>query len=74
MLIYLNECIGYIGVYIAGDSKDAVREKAQMLLSSMMEYVVTPNSMFERLLPAFSHKNGKVREEVMTCLQNTLNK
>lgn len=56
-----------------GDSKDAVREKAQMLLSSMMEYVVTPNSMFERLIPAFSHKNGKVREEVMTCLQNTLN-
>ncbi|KAK8391267.1 hypothetical protein O3P69_017127 [Scylla paramamosain] len=56
-----------------GDSKDAVREKAQMLLSSMMENVVPPNSMFERLIPAFSHKNGKVREEVMNCLQNTLN-
>ncbi|XP_045128218.1 CLIP-associating protein 1-like isoform X8 [Portunus trituberculatus] len=56
-----------------GDSKDAVREKAQMLLSSMMENVVSPNSMFERLIPAFSHKNGKVREEVMNCLQNTLN-
>lgn len=55
-----------------GDSKDAVREKAQTLLSSMMDNVVTPNNMFERLIPAFSHKNGKVREEVMTCLQNTL--
>ncbi|KAK4293921.1 hypothetical protein Pmani_033410 [Petrolisthes manimaculis] len=56
-----------------GDSKDAVREKAQLLLSTLMENSITPNNMFERLLPAFSHKNGKVREEVMTCLQNTLN-
>ncbi|XP_042206467.1 CLIP-associating protein 1-A-like [Homarus americanus] len=55
-----------------GDSKDAVREKAQLLLSALMDHVLSPNSMFERLLPAFSHKNGKVREEAMTCLQNTL--
>ncbi|XP_069183085.1 CLIP-associating protein 1-B isoform X33 [Procambarus clarkii] len=55
-----------------GDSKDAVREKAQLLLSTLMDHVLSPNSMFDRLLPAFSHKNGKVREEVMTCLQNTL--
>nr|XP_053645033.1 CLIP-associating protein 1-like isoform X5 [Cherax quadricarinatus] len=55
-----------------GDSKDAVREKAQLLLSTLMDHVLSPNSMFDRLMPAFSHKNGKVREEVMTCLQNTL--
>ncbi|XP_071512319.1 CLIP-associating protein 1 isoform X10 [Panulirus ornatus] len=55
-----------------GDSKDAVREKAQLLISTLMDHVVTPNSMFERLMPAFSHKNGKVREEAMSCLQNTL--
>jgi len=59
--------------YRLGDGKDAVREKAQMLLSSMMDNVESPNAFFARLIPAFSHKNGKVREEVMTCLQNTLN-
>ncbi|XP_066957432.1 CLIP-associating protein 1 isoform X32 [Macrobrachium rosenbergii] len=56
-----------------GDSKDAVREKAQVLISALMVHVLSPNSMFERLIPAFAHKNGKVREEVMACLQNALN-
>ncbi|KAB7496078.1 CLIP-associating protein [Armadillidium nasatum] len=56
-----------------GDSKDAVREKAQLLLSTFMVSVVSPNLLLEKLIPAFSHKNGKVREEAMYCLQNTLN-
>lgn len=69
-------CYNSLNFYwtLPGDSKDAVREKAQTLLSSMMDNVLAPNNMFERLIPAFSHKNGKVREEVMTCLQNTLTK
>ena len=57
-----------------GDSKDSVREKAQTLLASLMEHVEQPNGLFQRLTPAFAHKNGKVREEIMLCLQSTLNK
>ena len=50
-----------------------VREKAQLLLLKMMERdVITPQALFEKLTPAFSHKNGKIREEVMNCLQTTL--
>ncbi|KAJ9591275.1 hypothetical protein L9F63_002178, partial [Diploptera punctata] len=55
------------------DSKEMVREKAQLLLLKMMERdVITPQTLFEKLTPAFSHKNGKIREEVMNCLQTTL--
>ncbi|KDR12058.1 CLIP-associating protein 1 [Zootermopsis nevadensis] len=56
-----------------GDSKEVVREKAQLLILKLMERdVITPSSLFEKLTPAFSHKNGKIREEVMNCLQTTL--
>ncbi|KAF4513926.1 UNVERIFIED_CONTAM: hypothetical protein B566_EDAN017943 [Ephemera danica] len=55
-----------------GDSKDLVREKAQVLITRMMDSAVPPQQMFDRLAPAFSHKNGKIREELMECLQRTL--
>ncbi|PSN38725.1 CLIP-associating protein [Blattella germanica] len=56
-----------------GDSKEMVREKAQLLLLKMMEReVMSPQALFDKLTPAFSHKNGKIREEVMNCLQITL--
>jgi len=56
-----------------GDSKEVVREKAQLLILKLMERdVITPQALFEKLTPAFSHKNGKIREEVMNCLQTTL--
>ncbi|XP_069703536.1 CLIP-associating protein 1 isoform X4 [Periplaneta americana] len=56
-----------------GDSKEMVREKSQLLILKLMERdVITPQALFEKLLPAFSHKNGKIREEVMNCLQTTL--
>ncbi|CAB3383705.1 Hypothetical predicted protein [Cloeon dipterum] len=55
-----------------GDSKDLVREKAQVLLNKMMDSVCTPQQLFDRLAPAFNHKNGKIREELMECLQRTL--
>jgi CLIP-associating protein 1/2 len=48
-----------------GDSKDAVREKAQLLILKLMEHDVITPSLFEKLTPAFSHKNGNIREEVM---------
>ncbi|XP_071448629.1 CLIP-associating protein 1 isoform X12 [Hetaerina americana] len=55
-----------------GDSKDQVREKSQHLILRVMDCVLTPQQTFDRLMPCFSHKNGKVREEAMLCLQNTL--
>lgn len=56
-----------------GDSKEVVRERAQLLILKLMERdVITPQALFEKLTPAFTHKNGKIREEVMNCLQTTL--
>ncbi|KAJ4439828.1 hypothetical protein ANN_07956, partial [Periplaneta americana] len=66
---FVNLCVHYV----AGDSKEMVREKSQLLILKLMERdVITPQALFEKLLPAFSHKNGKIREEVMNCLQTTL--
>lgn len=57
-----------------GDSKDTVREKAQLLILKLLERnVLTPQVLFEKLTPAFTHKNAKIREEVLRCLVNTLN-
>jgi len=39
-----------------------------------MKDVLEPQAVFEKMgQPAFQHKNGKVREEVLILLQNTLN-
>jgi CLIP-associating protein 1/2 len=58
---------------LIGDSKEVVREKAQLLILKLMDRdVTTPQALFEKLTPAFAHKNGKIREEVMSCLQTTL--
>lgn len=57
-----------------GDSKDTVREKAQLLLSKLMECkVLSPQSLLEKLIPCFKHKNAKVREEYLQTIVNTLN-
>ncbi|KAL3286277.1 hypothetical protein HHI36_000786 [Cryptolaemus montrouzieri] len=57
-----------------GDAKDTVREKAQLLLLKLLERnVLTPQSLLEKLTPGFTHKNAKIREEVLRCLVNTLN-
>lgn len=37
------------------------------------EDVLEPQVLFEKNISAFSHKNGKVREEMLILLQNTLN-
>ena len=49
-----------------------MRDKAHILLIMLMLHTVTPQLMFEKLTPAFSHKLAKVREEVMVLLQNAL--
>ncbi|XP_014258947.1 CLIP-associating protein 1-A isoform X3 [Cimex lectularius] len=57
-----------------GDSKELIRDRCQLLLSQLMDVgVITPQSLFDRLHPAFSHKNSYVRDEIMKCLNNTLN-
>ncbi|XP_071101288.1 CLIP-associating protein 1-like isoform X14 [Haliotis cracherodii] len=57
-----------------GDSKDQVREKAQDLLLKLMMPASSPQYVFERLTGAFSHKLWHVREGVLVCLQNTINR
>ncbi|XP_067612657.1 CLIP-associating protein [Eurosta solidaginis] len=58
-----------------GDSKDTVREKAQLLLQILMEYkVLAPQTTIDKLAAScFKHKNSKVREEFLQTIVNTLN-
>lgn len=57
-----------------GDSRDTVREKAQLLLQKLMECrVVLPQQLLEKLTTCFKHKNAKVREEFLATIDNTLN-
>ncbi|XP_076310026.1 CLIP-associating protein 1-B-like isoform X5 [Tachypleus tridentatus] len=55
-----------------GDSKDQVREQAKEFLLKLMSDVSSPQHMFEKLMSVFNHKNWKVREEILICLQDTL--
>ena len=69
---YVNTVIG-VTVDRLGDTKEVVREKASFALSKLIEEeVLEPQAAFEKM-SAFGHKNGKVREEVLVLLQNTLN-
>lgn len=57
-----------------GDSRDTVREKAQLLLHKLLESrVLTPQLLLDKLTPCFKHKNSKVREEFLQTIVNTLN-
>lgn len=57
-----------------GDSHDTVREKAQLLLHKLMECrVVVPQQLLDKLTTCFKHKNGKIREEFLQTIVNTLN-
>uniref|UniRef100_A0A1Q3FXH6 Putative microtubule associated-protein orbit n=1 Tax=Culex tarsalis TaxID=7177 RepID=A0A1Q3FXH6_CULTA len=57
-----------------GDSRDTVREKAQLLLHKLMECrVVAPQSLLDKLTVCFKHKNAKVREEFLQTIVNALN-
>ncbi|XP_031832784.2 CLIP-associating protein isoform X4 [Nomia melanderi] len=57
-----------------GDSKDVTREKAQLVLLKIMEKgCMSPQQLLDRLRPAFTHKNAKLREEALILLTTTLN-
>merc|ERR1719509_332998 len=69
---YLNTVLSTV-VDRLGDTRETVREKANIALCKLMDATISPQPLFEKIRGAFSHKNGKVREEVMLLLQNTLN-
>uniref|UniRef100_W4VRQ5 Putative microtubule associated-protein orbit n=1 Tax=Corethrella appendiculata TaxID=1370023 RepID=W4VRQ5_9DIPT len=57
-----------------GDSRDTVREKAQLLLHKLMESrVLQPQTLLDKLTVCFKHKNAKVREEFLQTIVNALN-
>ncbi|XP_033225325.1 CLIP-associating protein 1-A isoform X3 [Belonocnema kinseyi] len=57
-----------------GDSKDQTREKAQLVILKILEKgSMTPQQLVDRLQPAFSHKNAKLREDAMILLTTALN-
>ena len=51
-----------------------MRAEAGALLALLMARVVPPNALWTRLSHAFTHKNHRVREELMACLVDTLTK
>ncbi|XP_077561916.1 CLIP-associating protein 1-B-like isoform X5 [Haemaphysalis longicornis] len=55
-----------------GDSKDSVRDQAKNFTMKLMT-VSSPQHMLEKMMPAFGHKNFRIREEVLLCLQDTIN-
>ena len=70
---YLNTTLG-AAVDRLGDTRETVREKAHYLITKLMEEeVIEPQPLFEKMQSAFTHKNGKVREEILILMQNTLN-
>ena len=70
---YINTVLG-AALDRLGDTRETVRDKAHHLITYLMEQdVIEPQPLFEKMQGAFSHKNGKVREEILILLQNTLN-
>jgi len=71
---YINTVLGP-AVDRLGDTRETVRDKAHHLITTLMEQeVIEPQALFEKMQnQAFSHKNGKVREEILILMQNTLN-
>jgi CLIP-associating protein 1/2 len=69
---YVNTVLG-AAIDRLGDTRETVREKAHYLICKLMEEeVIDPQPLFEKMQGAFTHKNGKVREEVLMLIQNTL--
>lgn len=64
----LSSCVDRLG-----DTREVVREKANIALCKLMDATIAPQPLFEKIQSAFTHKNSRVREEVLLLLQNTLN-
>ncbi|XP_071744943.1 CLIP-associating protein 1-A isoform X14 [Lepeophtheirus salmonis] len=70
--LYINTLIGPATDRL-GDSRESVREKSALLFVKLMEETVEPQILLEKLTGAYTHKNGKVREEILNLLISTLN-
>ncbi|KAH9383109.1 hypothetical protein HPB48_023844 [Haemaphysalis longicornis] len=53
-------------------SNSKVRDQAKNFTMKLMT-VSSPQHMLEKMMPAFGHKNFRIREEVLLCLQDTIN-
>lgn len=52
-----------------------MREKAQTFIIRLLHHqVLQPQQLCDKLSECFQHKNAKVREEVLNCVVNVLNK
>jgi len=69
---YLNTILSSV-LDRLGDTREVVREKANIALCKLMDATIAPQPLFEKITSAFTHKNSRVREEVLLLLQNTLN-
>jgi CLIP-associating protein 1/2 len=69
---YLNVVLAAV-IDRLGDARETVREKANAVLVKVMDEVVEPQQLFDKLVHSFSHKNGKVREELLLLTRFTLN-
>jgi len=69
---YLNTILASV-LDRLGDTRESVREKANIALCKLMDATIAPQPLFEKIQSAFQHKNSRVREEVLLLLQNTLN-
>lgn len=57
-----------------GDTKEQVRDACLDLLQVLMDSVSTPQSIFDNMEPAFTHKNWRVKQGAVMCFEQTLNK
>ncbi|XP_065684117.1 CLIP-associating protein 1 isoform X4 [Hydra vulgaris] len=57
-----------------GDSKQLVRDQALDVLFKYMDPVSKPQAIFDLLVPFFNHKNWRVREVLMICLTQAINR
>ncbi|OQR67242.1 CLIP-associating protein 1-like [Tropilaelaps mercedesae] len=54
-----------------GDAKEVIRDTNADLLNKMME-VTSPQYILDRLTGAYTHKNFRVREEILLLMQDTV--
>ncbi|XP_018494292.1 CLIP-associating protein 1 [Galendromus occidentalis] len=54
-----------------GDAKELIRDTNADLLNKMME-VTSPQYILDRLTSAYTHKNFRVREEILLLMQDTV--
>lgn len=57
-----------------GDSHDEVVERTQELLLLLMESVSSPQAVMDFLVPCFSHRAWRIRQNTLALLEQAVNK